>query len=46
MSAEETKQKILGLTRQYYKEQFGTKKEFEEGDRINMQEEFLMKKNL
>ena len=35
MSAEETKQKILGLTRQYYKEQFGTKKEFEEGDRIN-----------
>lgn len=35
MSAQETKQKILELTKQYYKEQFGTKKEFEEGDRIN-----------
>lgn len=35
MRAEETKQKILELTRQYYKEEFGTKKEFEEGDRIN-----------
>lgn len=35
MRAQETKQKILELTRQYYKEEFGTKKEFEEGDRIN-----------
>lgn len=35
MSATETKQKILELTKQYYQEQFGTKKEFEEGDRIN-----------
>ena len=35
MSAEETKKKILELTKQYYQEQFASKEEYVEGERIN-----------
>lgn len=35
MAAEEIRQQILELTKEYYKEVFGTEKEFQEGDRIN-----------
>lgn len=35
MSAKETKEKILELTKQYYKEQFAQKEEYVEGERVN-----------
>lgn len=35
MRAEKIKEEILKLTKEYYKEQYGTKKEFTPGDRIN-----------
>ena len=35
MSAKETKEKILELTKRYYQEQFAQKKEYVEGERVN-----------
>ena len=35
MSAKETKEKILELTKQYYQEQFAQKEEYVEGQRVN-----------
>lgn len=35
MGAEELKKEILELTKKYYKEQFGTEKEYQPGERVN-----------
>lgn len=35
MSAGKLKQQILALTKEYYKEQFGSQKEYAEGERVN-----------